>query len=169
MQRAGGVALFPEARDERMRRLPSARGCHARSRSGPQPVSPEAKRSRRRRCPSRGAKPSKMRRVAQDCDPMAYMYTPSISPEAVGRIAKRALAGCCKDALIGRLSRASTVAPTVTARCQANQQQAPISICHPTRSKAPLAMDGAADDGEGGGNGDGEGEDDREERALRDD
>ena len=37
MQRAGGVALFPEARDERMRRLPSARGCHARSRSGPQP------------------------------------------------------------------------------------------------------------------------------------
>ena len=147
MQRAGGVALFPEARDERMRRLPSARGCHARSRSGPQPVSPEAKRSRRRRCPSRGAKPSKTRRVAQDCDPMAYMYTPSISPEAVGRIAKRALAGCCKDALIGRFeavgriakralagcckdaligrfSRASTVAPTVTACWKAIKRQA---------------------------------------------
>ena len=36
MQRAGGVELFPEARDERMRRLPSSRGCTARSRSGPQ-------------------------------------------------------------------------------------------------------------------------------------
>ena len=52
-----------------------------------------------------GAEPSKTRRVAQDCGPKAYMYTPS------GR----------KDAVIGRLSRASTVAPTVTARCQANQ------------------------------------------------
>ena len=51
------------------------------------------------------AEPSKTRRVAQDCDPTAYTYTPS------GR----------KDALIGRFSRASTVAPTVTARCQANQ------------------------------------------------
>ena len=47
-----------------------------------------------------GAEPSKTRRVAQDCDPKAYMYTSS------GR----------KDALIGRFSRASTVAPTVTAR-----------------------------------------------------
>ena len=37
MQRAGGVALFPEARDEHVRRLPSSRGCHARSRSGPPP------------------------------------------------------------------------------------------------------------------------------------
>ena len=100
-----------------------------------------------------GAEPSKTRRVAQDCDPKTYMYTSS------GR----------KDALIGRISRASTVAPTMTARCQANQHQAPTSICHPTRSKPLLAMDGAADDGEGGGNGDGEGEDDREERALRDD
>ncbi len=54
------------------------------------------------------AEPSKTRRVAQDCDPTAYMYTPS------GR----------KDALIGRFSRASTVAPTVTARCQANQHSA---------------------------------------------
>ena len=55
-----------------------------------------------------GAEPSKTRRVAQDCDPKAYMYTPS------GR----------KDALIGRLSRASTVAPTVTAHWKANQHQA---------------------------------------------
>ena len=55
---------------------------------------------------------------------MAYMYTPSISPEAVGRIAKRALAGCCKDALIGRFSRASTVAPTVTACWKAIKRQA---------------------------------------------
>jgi len=55
-----------------------------------------------------GAEPSKTRRVAQDCDPTAYMYTPS------GR----------KDALIGRLSRASTVAPTVTAHWKANQHKA---------------------------------------------
>ena len=65
--------------------------CQARSRSGP--------------C---RAEPSKTRRVAQDCDPKAYMYTPS------GR----------KDALIGRFSRASTVAPTVTAHWKANQHQA---------------------------------------------
>ena len=86
-----------------------------------------------------GAEPAKMRRVAQDCDPTAYMYTPSISPEAVGRIAKRALAGCRKDARIGHFSRyppttegrsprsgcpsrgASTVAAKQAARCQANQ------------------------------------------------
>ena len=37
MQRAGGVALFPEARDERMRRLPSTRGCTARLCFGPKP------------------------------------------------------------------------------------------------------------------------------------
>ena len=49
-----------------------------------------------------------MRRVAQDCDPTAYMYTPS------GR----------KDALIGRFSRASTVAPTVTACWKAIKRQA---------------------------------------------
>ena len=36
-----------------------------------------------------GAEPSKTRRVAQDCDPKAYMYTPS------GR----------KDARIGHFSR----------------------------------------------------------------
>ena len=51
-----------------------------------------------------GAEPSKTRRVAQDCDPKTYMYTSS------GR----------KDALIGRFSRASTVAPTVTARWKAS-------------------------------------------------
>ena len=37
MQRAGGVALFPEGRDERMRRLPSSRGCTARLCFGPKP------------------------------------------------------------------------------------------------------------------------------------
>ncbi|MBQ3748851.1 MAG: hypothetical protein II863_15710, partial [Kiritimatiellae bacterium] len=52
-----------------------------------------------------GAEPAKMRRVAQDCDPKAYMYTPS------GR----------KDARIGHFSRASTVAAKQAARCQANQ------------------------------------------------
>ena len=42
MQRAGGVTLFPEGRDERMRRLPSSRGCPARSRSGPSAERTEA-------------------------------------------------------------------------------------------------------------------------------
>ena len=51
-----------------------------------------------------GAEPAKMRRVAQDCDPKTYMYMSSISPEAVGRIAKRALAGCRMDARIGHFS-----------------------------------------------------------------
>ena len=54
-----------------------------------------------------GAEPSKTSRVAQDCDPKTYMYMSS------GR----------KDALIGRLSRASTVAPTVTAHWKANQHR----------------------------------------------
>ena len=104
-------------------------GCSAREESRFSPkretnACAEAKRSRRRRCPSRGAEPTKMRRVAQDCDPTAYMYTPSISPEAVGRIAKRALAGCCKDARIGHFSWVSTVAPTVTACWKAIKRQA---------------------------------------------
>ena len=51
---------------------------------------------------------SRGRRVVQDSPPTAYMYTPS------GR----------KDAVIGRLSRASTVAPTVTAHWKANQHEA---------------------------------------------
>ena len=46
-----------------------------------------------------------MRRVEQDCDPTAYMYTPR------GR----------KDARIGHFSQASTVAAKQAARCQANQ------------------------------------------------
>ena len=50
------------------------------------------------------AEPSKTRRVAQDCDPKAYMYMSS------GR----------KDALIGRFSRASTVARNKAARWKAN-------------------------------------------------
>ena len=70
-----------------------------------------------------GAEPAKMRRVAQDCDPKTYMYMSSISPEAVGRIAKRALAGCRKDARIGHFSQASTVAAKQAARCQANQHK----------------------------------------------
>ena len=37
MQRAGGAALFPEGRDERMCRLPSTRGCQAWLCFGPQP------------------------------------------------------------------------------------------------------------------------------------
>ena len=54
-----------------------------------------------------GAEPAKMRRVAQDCDPKTYMYMSN------GR----------KDARIGHFSRASTVATTVAARCQANQHE----------------------------------------------
>ena len=53
------------------------------------------------------AEPTKMRRVAQDCDPKAYMYTPS----------------GCKDALIGRFSWASTVARNKAARWKANQSR----------------------------------------------
>ena len=67
-----------------------------------------------------GAEPSKTSRVAQDCDPTAYMYTPS------GR----------KDALIGRLSRASTVAPTVTAHWKANQHSTEnLAIPKPRRAR----------------------------------
>ena len=55
----------------------------------------------------RGAEPAKMRRVAQDCGPTTYMYTPS------GR----------KDARIGHFSQASTVAAKQAARCQANQHK----------------------------------------------
>ena len=66
-----------------------------------------------------GAEPSKTSRVAQDCDPKAYMYMSS------GR----------KDALIGRLSRASTVAPTVTAHWKANQHRQATAHQHPTRSQ----------------------------------
>ena len=54
-----------------------------------------------------GAEPSKTRRVAQDGDPKTYVYMSS------GR----------KDALIGRFSRVSTVAPTVTAHWKANQHE----------------------------------------------
>ena len=54
-----------------------------------------------------------------DCDPKAYMYMSS------GR----------KDALIGRLSRASTVAPTVTAHWNANQHRQATAHQHPTRSQ----------------------------------
>ena len=74
----------------------------------------------------RRAEPSKTRRVAQDCDPTAYMYTPS----------------GCKDARIGHFSwyppttegrsprsgcpsrGASTVAAKQAARWKANQQGA---------------------------------------------
>ena len=52
-----------------------------------------------------GAEPTKMRRVAQDCDPTAYMYTPS----------------GCKDARIGHFSWVSTVAAKQAARWKANQ------------------------------------------------
>ena len=53
----------------------------------------------------RRAEPTKTRRVAQDCDPKAYMYTPS------GR----------KDAVIGRFSWASTVARNKAAHWKAGQ------------------------------------------------
>jgi len=66
-----------------------------------------------------GAEPAKMRRVAQDCDPTAYMYTPS------GR----------KDARIGHFSRASTVAAKQAARCQANQHSTGTSHTHAARGR----------------------------------
>ena len=81
----------------------------------------------------RGAEPSKTRRVAQDCDPKAYMYMSSISPEAVGRIAKRALAGCRKGALIGRFS---WYPPTTEGR-------SPRSGC-PSRGASTVARNKAA-------------------------
>ena len=52
-----------------------------------------------------GAEPTKMRRVAQDCDPKTYMYMSS------GR----------KDARIGHFSWASTVARNKAAHWKANQ------------------------------------------------
>jgi len=55
---------------------------------------------------------SRGRRVVQDSPPTAYMYTLSWA----------------KDALIGRFSRASTVAPTVTAHWKANRHKA-VTTC----------------------------------------
>ena len=73
--------------------------------------SPRAPRRTRPEVPSAacfaaasGAEPAKMRRVAQDCDPKTYMYMSS------GR----------KDARIGHLSRASTVAAKRAAHWTAN-------------------------------------------------
>ena len=66
-----------------------------------------------------GAEPSKTRRVAQDCDPTAYMYTPS----------------GCKDARIGHFSWVSTVAPTVTAHWKANRHKA-VTTCQRKNSLA---------------------------------
>ena len=74
-----------------------------------------------------------MRRVAQDCDPKTYMYMSSISPEAVGRIAKRALAGCRKDARIGHFS---WYPPTTEGR-------SPRSGC-PSRGASTVARNKAA-------------------------
>ena len=66
-----------------------------------------------------GAEPAKMRRVAQDCDPTAYMYTTS------GRM----------DARIGHFSRASTVAakPAVTLTRQAGKA---VAKSHPAGGDA---------------------------------
>ena len=107
MQHAGGVELFPEdAPAPKASGWLSAKREPRRGRKGPREtnmcaVSPAPEGATRGHGRGRsGAEPSKTSRVAQDCDPTAYMYTPS------GR----------KDALIGRFSRASTVAPTVTAR-----------------------------------------------------
>ena len=61
----------------------------------------------------RRAEPTKTRRVAQDCDPKAYMYTPS------GR----------KDAVIGRFSWASTVARNKAAHWKANQHTQATAGC----------------------------------------
>ena len=69
-----------------------------------------------------GAEPAKMRRVAQDCDPKTYMYMSSGRMDArIGHFSwyppttegRRPRSGCPSRG-------ASTVAPTVAARCQAN-------------------------------------------------
>ena len=81
----------------------TARGAGARPRcDAPRRTRPEVPRAALFWAASR-AEPAKMRRVAQDCDPKTYMYMSS------GR----------KDARIGHFSRASTVAPTVTAHWKA--------------------------------------------------
>ena len=102
----------------------TARGAGARPRYGAtRRTRPEVPRAALFWAVSR-AEPTKIRRVAQDCDPKTYMYMSSISPEAVGRIAKRALAGCRKDARIGHFSWASTVARNKAAHWKANQHTA---------------------------------------------
>ena len=65
------------------------------------------------------AEPTKMRRVAQDCDPKAYMYMSS------GR----------KDARIGHFSWASTVARNKAAHWKANQHRQATAHQYPTRSQ----------------------------------
>ena len=65
------------------------------------------------------AEPAKMRRVAQDCDPKAYMYMSS------GR----------KDARIGHFSWASTVARNKAAHWKATQHRQATAHQHPTRSQ----------------------------------
>ena len=83
----------------------TARGAGARPRcDAPRRTRPEVPRAALFWAASR-AEPAKMRRVAQDCDPKTYMYMSS------GR----------KDALIGRFSRASTVARNKAARWKANR------------------------------------------------
>ena len=66
----------------------------------PARASPSATRFARGICQPNGRRVS--RRFWQDCDPTAYSCMPRISPEAEGRTAKRALAGCRKDAEIAR-------------------------------------------------------------------
>ena len=105
----------------------TARGAGARPRcDAPRRTRPEVPRAALFWAVSR-ADPTKIRRVAQDCDPKAYMYMSS------GR----------KDALIGRLSRASTVAPTVTAHWNANQHRQATAHQHPTRSQNTQKCKGA--------------------------
>ena len=84
MQRAGGVALFPEdAPAPKASGWLSAKREPRRGRKGPREtnacaVSPVPEDALRGFVLGRSrAEPLKTRRVAQDCDPKAYMYTPS--------------------------------------------------------------------------------------------
>ena len=71
------------------------------------------------------AEPTKIRRVAQDCDPKAYMYMSSGRKDArIGHFSWYPPTTEGRSPRSGCPSRgASTVAPTVAARCQANQHR----------------------------------------------
>ena len=90
----------------------TARGAGARPRcDAPRRTRPEVPRAALFWADSR-AEPAKMRRVAQDCDPKAYMYMSS------GR----------KDARIGHFSQASTVAAKQAAHWKARYTGQPSRV-----------------------------------------
>ena len=87
-----------------------------------------------------GAEPAKMRRVAQDSTPTAYMYTPSGSKDArIGHFSWYPPTTEGRSPRSGCPSRgASTVAPTVAARCQANQHRTAMDSQRALSRNTPL-------------------------------